>query len=141
IEIARRTGVPAEIYHLKQAGRPNWSKLDEAIATIEAARADGVAITADMYTYPAASTGLSSVLPPWVQEGGQEAFIERLKDPATRDRLLDEMRTPTREWEQMLALTGADGIILVGFASDELKPLTGKTLAEVANMRGLSPEE
>lgn len=141
IEIARRAGVPAEIYHLKQAGRPNWSKLDDAIATIEAARAEGVAITANMYTYPAASTGLSSVLPPWVQEGGQEAFIERLKDPETRERLLEEMRTPTREWEQMLALTGADGIILVGFASDELKPLTGKTLAEVANIRGLPPEE
>ena len=141
IEIARRAGVPAEIYHLKQAGRPNWDKLDDAIATIEEARADGLAITADMYTYPAASTGLSSVLPPWVQEGGQDAFIERLRDPETRARLLQEMRTPTREWEQMLALTGAEGIILVGFANDDLKPLTGKTLAEVAKMRGLSPEE
>lgn len=141
IEVARRAGVPAEIYHLKQAGRPNWHKLDDAIAKIESARADGLRITVDMYTYPAASTGLSSVLPPWVQEGGQDAFVARMKDPETRARLIEEMGTPTTEWEQMLALTGAENIILVGFANPELKPLTGLTLAEVAERRGLSPEE
>lgn len=140
ITIARQAGVPAEIYHLKQAGKPNWNKQEEAVGKIESARAEGLQITADMYTYPAASTGLSSVLPPWAQEGGQEAFIERLKDPETRARLMEEMRTPTTEWEQMLALTGADNIILVGFANDDLKPLTGKTLAEVAEMRDVSPE-
>lgn len=140
ITIGREAGVPVEIYHLKQAGRPNWDKQDAAIGKIESARAEGLQVTADMYTYPAASTGLSSVLPPWAQEGGQEAFIERLKDPETRARLIEEMNTPTTEWEQMLALTGAGNIILVGFANDDLKPLTGKTLAEVAEMRGVSPE-
>lgn len=140
IQIAREAGVPAEIYHLKQAGRPNWHKLDDAIRKIEEARAQGLSITADMYTYPAASTGLSSVLPPWVQEGGQEAFIARLEDPETRARIIAEMQEPTKEWEQMLALTGAENIILVGFASEKLKPLTGRTLAEVAEKRGVTPE-
>lgn len=140
ITIAREAGVHVEIFHLKQAGRPNWGKRDDAINKIETARADGLRITADMYMYPAGSTGLSSVLPPWAQEGGQEAFIERLKDPETRAVLIKEMQTPTTEWEQMLDLTGAENIILVGFATDELKTLTGKTLAEVASMRGVSPE-
>src|SRR5690606_16553910 len=140
ILIGREAGVPVEIYHLKQAGRPNWSKQDEAIAKIERARSEGLAVTADMYTYPAASTGLSSVLPPWSQEGGQEAFIARLKDQDIRRRLIQEMQTPTTEWEQMLALTGPENIILVGFANDALKALTGRTLAEIAKMRGVTAE-
>src|SRR5919201_564913 len=99
IEIARESGAPAEIYHLKASGAANWSKLDSALERIEAARAEGLRITADMYTYTAGSTGLGATMPPWVQEGGQRAWVERLKDPATRARIKHEMNTPTDAWE------------------------------------------
>ncbi len=142
IAIARRAGVPAEIYHLKAAGEANWGKLDEVIAKVEAARAEGLAITADMYTYTAGATGLDAAMPPWVQEGGLDAWIERLKDPAIRARVIAEMRTPTDEWENLLLAAGSpEQVLLVGFKNDALKPLTGKTLAAVAAERGLSPEE
>jgi N-acyl-D-amino-acid deacylase len=142
IEVPRQTGVAAEIYHLKVSGRSNWPKLDEAIAKIEAARAAGLCITADMYTYPASSTGLDATMPPWVQEGGHRAWIERLKDPAVRERVKREMTTPCEEWESTyLAAGSADNILLVGFKTEALKPLIGKTLAEVAAERGTSPEE
>jgi N-acyl-D-amino-acid deacylase len=142
IDVADRTGVAAEIYHLKVSGRSNWHKLDEAIGRIEAARARGLRLTADMYTYPASSTGLDATMPPWVQEGGHRAWIERLKDPAVRERVKWEMVTPSDEWESTyLAAGSAENILLIGFKSDALKPLTGKTLAEVAAMRGQSPEE
>jgi N-acyl-D-amino-acid deacylase len=142
IEVPRQTGVAAEIYHLKVSGRSNWPKLDEAIAKIEAARAAGLCITADMYTYPASSTGLDATMPPWVQEGGHRAWIERLKDPAVRERVKREMTTPWEEWESTyLAAGSADNILLVGFKTEALKPLIGKTLAEVAAERGTSPEE
>ena len=142
IEIARQSGAPAEIYHLKASGAANWSKLDSALERIEAARAEGLRITADMYTYTAGSTGLGATMPPWVQEGGHRAWVERLKDPATRARIKHEMNTPTEAWENMFLLAGSpDRILLVGFKSDALKPLTGRTVAEVAAQRRASPED
>ena len=141
IEIARRAKVPAEIYHLKAAGRQNWGKLDQVLQRIEKARAEGVRITTDMYNYPAGATGLDAAMPPWVHEGGLKAWIERMKDPATRERLQKEMSTPTDAWENLYLSAGPEGTFLVAFKNDKLKPLTGKSLAEVAKMRGKSPEE
>ncbi|HYH45942.1 MAG TPA: D-aminoacylase [Thermoanaerobaculia bacterium] len=141
IEIARRAKVPAEIYHLKAAGRGNWGKLDAVVKRVEAARAEGLRITADMYTYPAGATGLDAAMPPWVQEGGHDKWVERLKDAAVRTRVEREMTTPTDEWENLLLAAGPEQTILVGFKNEQLKPLTGKTLAEVARMRGKSPEQ
>jgi N-acyl-D-amino-acid deacylase len=141
IDIARRSRAPAEIYHLKMAGRANWGKLDSVVKKIEAARAEGLRITTDMYTYPAGATGLDAAMPTWVQSGGLEAWIERLKDPATRARVAAEMQKPGTDWENLYLGAGADKMILTGFKSEALKPLTGKTLAEVTAMRGKSPEE
>ena len=142
IAISRESGAPAEIYHFKQGGQQNWPKLDAAIAKVEAARASGLRITADMYTYPAGATGLDAAMPTWVQSGGLEEWIKRLKDPATRARVIKEMRTPSNDWENLLLLAGSpDRVLLIAFKNPKLKPLTGKTLAEVAKMRGKSPEE
>ncbi|HKC03819.1 MAG TPA: D-aminoacylase [Sphingomicrobium sp.] len=142
IAISRESGAPAEIYHFKQGGQQNWAKLDAAIARVEAARASGLRITADMYTYPAGATGLDAAMPTWVQSGGLEEWIKRLKDPPIRARLLTEMRTPSNDWENLLLLAGSpDRVLLIAFKNPKLKPLTGKTLAEVAKMRGTSPEE
>jgi N-acyl-D-aspartate/D-glutamate deacylase len=142
LTVARSAGVSAEIYHLKAAGVANWPKLDEVIAKVQAARDEGLRITADMYTYTAGATGLDAAMPPWVQEGGLREWIRRMKDPAIRARVAREMRTPTDEWESLLLLAGSpDKVILTAFKQDSLKPLTGKTLAEVAKMRGTSPEE
>jgi N-acyl-D-amino-acid deacylase len=142
ITIARETGIRAEIYHLKAAGQANWSKLETVFEKVEVARADGLSISADIYTYVAGATGLDAAMPPWVQEGGYDAWAERLKNPATRRRLQREMSTPTNDWENLyLAAGSADKVLLVGFKNEALKPLTGKTLAEVAAMRGTSPEE
>jgi N-acyl-D-amino-acid deacylase len=129
-EIVERTGVRGEIYHLKANREQNWEKLDEAIALIERARERGLAITADIYPYAASATGLSARMPPWVREGGHEAWMKRLKDPAIRARVKEEM-----------TLISPDRVLLVGFRSESLKPLTGKTLAEVAAMRGSTPED
>jgi N-acyl-D-amino-acid deacylase len=141
IEISRRGRLPAEIYHLKFGGRQNWAKIDKVLKKIEDARAAGLHITADMYTYTAGATGLDAAMPPWVQEGGYEAWANRLKDPKIRERVKKEMSTPTDEWENLYLFAGADKVLLAGFKNDALKPLTGKTLAEVAKMRGKSPEE
>ena len=142
VTISRESGTPAEIYHFKQAGQPNWGKLDAAIARVEAARAGGQRITADMYTYPAGATGLDAAMPTWVQSGGLEAWTRRLKDPQIRARLVKEMRAPSNDWENLLLLAGSpDRVLLIAFKNPKLKPLTGKTLAEVAKMRGKSPEE
>jgi N-acyl-D-amino-acid deacylase len=142
IAIAKASGGPAEIYHLKQAGRGNWHKLDAVIQRVEAARAQGVRITADMYTYVAGATGLDAAMPPWVQAGGYEQWAERLKDPKIRARVLKEMRSRPVGWESLYWQAGsADKLILIGFKNEKLKPLTGKTLAEVAKMRGVSPED
>lgn len=140
ITIAREAGIGAEIYHLKAAGEANWSKLDDVFAKIEAARAEGLDITADMYTYTAGATGLDASMPPWVQEGGYEAWAERLRDPAIRERLLEEIATPTDAWENLYLAAGSpERLLLVGFKNPDLKHLTGKSLAEVAESRGTSP--
>ena len=132
----------AQIYHLKAAGEKNWPKMDEVIAHVNAARKQGLEISADMYTYSAGMTGLDAAMPTWVQEGGLEEWRKRLQDPAIRARVLQEMRTPTDKWENLMELTGSpDRVLLVAFRSDKLKPLTGKTLGEVARMRNESPED
>jgi N-acyl-D-amino-acid deacylase len=142
IRIGREAGVGAEIYHLKAAGRDNWNKLPAVIAKVDSARAAGLDIRANMYTYTAGATGLDAAMPPWVQEGGYNEWAKRLKDPAIRARVAAEMRTPTDKWENFFTAVGTpDKILLVGFRNDSLKPLTGKTLAEVAKLRGKSPEE
>jgi N-acyl-D-amino-acid deacylase len=142
IEIARASGAPAEIYHLKVAGRDNWGKLGGVIAQIERARASGVRISANMYTYTAGATGLDAAMPSWVQDGGLEAWIARLKDPAIRPKVIAEMRTlHPASWENLYAAAGAEGTLLLAFKNPALKPLTGKTLAAVARERGVSPED
>ncbi|MEE8250794.1 MAG: D-aminoacylase, partial [Gemmatimonadales bacterium] len=142
ITIARETGVAAEIFHLKAAGESNWDKMDGVIDQVEQARAAGLMITADMYTYPAGATGLDAAMPPWVQEGGFNAWVRRLRDLRVRRRVASEMRTPTDDWENLLLAAGsAENVLLVGFRNDSLRYLTGKTLGEVARMRGTTPEE
>ena len=141
IDIARRSGGPAEIYHLKMAGRDNWDKYAEVIRRIEAARAAGIRITTDMYTYPAGATGLDAAMPLWVQEGGLERWIERLRDPAIRARVAAEMRLPGQGWENLYLGAGPDKMILIGFKNEDLKQYTGRTLAEMATLWGKSPEE
>lgn len=142
IRISREAGLPAEIYHLKASGRENWSKLDRVLAMIEEARRNGLQITADMYTYTAGATGLNSCMPPWVYDGGSDAAYRRLEDPETREKIAAAMRAPSNNWENLYMLAGSpDRILLVGFKSEALKPLTGKTLADVARMRGKDPVE
>ncbi|HSJ25085.1 MAG TPA: D-aminoacylase [Longimicrobiales bacterium] len=142
ITIAREAHVPAQIYHLKAAGAGNWAKMDSVIALVEGARREGLGITADMYTYTAGATGLNAAMPPWVQEGGLPEWRRRLQDPTVRARVLREMRTPSPEWESLYLLAGSpERVILTTFRQDSLKYLTGRTLAEVAAMRGTSPEE
>ncbi len=142
IEIARQANVQVEVYHLKAAGQENWPKMAQAIARIEKARAEGLAIAADMYVYTAGATGLDASMPPWVQEGGVDAGVERLQDPATRARVLAEMRSKTDAWENLGRMAGSpDRILFLGFKNPALKPLTGKTLAQVAADRGTSPED
>ena len=142
ITIAREANVRAEIYHLKAAGKPNWPKMDEVIRKVEQARDSGLHITANMYTYTAAATGLDAVMPPWVREGGFEQWKQRLQDPKIRVRLAKEITTPSDKWENFYLLAGSpERILFIGFKNDSLKPLTGKTLAEVAHMRGKSPVE
>lgn len=142
IAIARATAAPVEIYHFKASGKPNWEKADQAIAKIEAARAEGVAITTDMYVYPASSTGLDAAMPLWVQEGGHDAWVARLKDPAIRTRVAEEMRNPGAESENRLEHAGgASGVLLLGFKNPALRKYQGMTLADVAAERGTPPEE
>jgi len=140
LTIAREADIRAEIYHLKSSGQANWHLFDEAVAMVERARADGLQITADVYTYPAGATGLNAAIPPWVQEGGFDASIERMKDPALRERIAREMLEQSEEWENMYMAAGSpENILLTSFKTDELKPYTGKTLAEVAKIRGTDP--
>ena len=141
ITISRESGAPAEIYHLKASGKPNWGKLDAAIARVERARAEGTRITADMYTYTAGATGLDAAMPPWVQDGGLEAWIEHLKDPATRARVITDMRDPAPTWENLALRAGPEGTLLLEFKNKALRPLTGRTLAAVAAERHQSPED
>src|SRR5690606_5380842 len=142
IAIARATGERAEAYHLKAAGEKNWPKMQQAIRMIEAARAEGLKVSADMYAYTAGATGLTAGLPPWVQAGGTEAMLQRLRDPTIRARVVEEMRDPGVAWENIRLLTGSDErVLLIDFKNPALKPLLGRTLAEVARERGTSAEE
>jgi N-acyl-D-amino-acid deacylase len=140
IAIARQAHIPAEIYHFKVAGAKNWNHLPEVLARLEAARAQGLQITADMYNYPAGATGLNAAMPPWVQEGGLEEWRKRLQDPAVRKRVRQEMHSDKYD-NEFLSPGSPDRILLIGFKSDKLKPLTSKTLAEVASMRHSTPED
>ncbi|TMD60795.1 MAG: D-aminoacylase [Chloroflexi bacterium] len=142
IEIARRARCGGEIYHLKQAGRENWPKLDEVIERVEGARAEGLAITADMYPYTAGATGLDAAMPPWSQEGGHGKWIARLRDPEMRRRVIEEMRQPATTWDNLYRAAGsAENVLLLQFKNPALKSLTGKTLAAVAALRRKTPED
>jgi len=142
IRIADEAKIRAEVYHLKMAGNTNWNKFDAVVSKIDSARAVGLSITTDMYTYTAGATGLNASMPPWVQEGGYEKWAERLKDPEIRKQLRKEMVTPTNEWESLLmGVDSYEDVLLIGFKNDSLKYLTGKSLAEVAEMRNTSPVE
>ncbi len=138
IQVMRATGVTGEIYHLKASGKSNWHKMDEAIKKIEAARAEGLPLTADMYTYPYSGTGLASCIPAWAHDGGFQRMIERLKDPHLRERIKTEMSLPSDQWENMFYENGADGILLAGFAKQELRQYQGMTLRQVMTERGTS---
>jgi N-acyl-D-amino-acid deacylase len=142
VRIARQAGIPAEVYHIKAAGQKNWSKIDDLFARIEAAQKEGLDIRANMYTYTAAETGLTACLPPWTQDGGMDALYKRLADPAVRKKITGEVRVDGDGWENWYTASGsADKILLVAFKSKKLKPLTGKTLADIAKMRGKDPIE
>ncbi|MEO7991342.1 MAG: amidohydrolase family protein, partial [Chryseolinea sp.] len=143
IRIAREANVPAEIYHLKFSGKSNWNKIDSVTAMIDKANKEGLHITADMYTYTAGATGLDAAMPPWLQEGGINEWIRRMKDPVSRKKALQEMRTPTNKWENLMLLAGDfDKVLLLGFTNDSLrKNYSGKTLGQVAKLYGKSPEE
>jgi N-acyl-D-aspartate/D-glutamate deacylase len=142
IRISREAKVHAQAYHLKAAGQKNWPKMAQAIAKIDAARKEGLPITADMYAYTAGATGLDAAMPPWVQQGGIDGWVAQLKKPDVRKKVIAEMRDPNAKWESLLLAAGSpDRVLLIGFKTDKLKPLTGKTLAEVAKMRGVSPED
>jgi N-acyl-D-amino-acid deacylase len=142
LRIVREAGIRGEIFHLKTGGRDNWAKMDEVIGIVEKARAEGLEITADAYPYAAGMAGLLASFPPWIQDGGIEAAIKRMSDPATRQRIIQEMRTPSKGWESLYLQCGSpDRILLIAFNNESLKPLTGKTLAQVAEIRGKSPEE
>jgi len=140
IRISREAKIPAEVYHIKASGRQNWPKIDDLLSRIETAQKEGLKITADMYTYTAGGTGLDASLPPWTEDGGYPALFKRLRDPATREKIKAEVQKPTGAWENLyLDAGGPEHILLVEFKSEKLKPLTGKTLAEVAKMRGKDP--
>src|SRR6266487_4605936 len=140
LRISKEANIPAEIYHIKAAGQKNWSKEDELLARIERAQKDGLNVRANMYTYTAAGTGLDACLPPWTENGGYPALFKRLRDPATREKIKAEVKIDSDKWENLYLSAGSpDRIILVGFKSEKLKPLTGKSLAEVAKIRGKDP--
>jgi N-acyl-D-aspartate/D-glutamate deacylase len=141
LTIVRTAGVRGEIYHLKVAGKKNWHKLEALIERIEDGQRAGLEITADMYTYTAGATGLDGSMPPWVQAGGFEAWRARLRDPDTRARVAAEMQQPSDAWENMFELAGPENIKLIAFKNEQLRPLTGKTLAQVAAERGTPAAE
>ena len=142
IRISREAELPAEVYHIKAAGQQNWPKIDDLLGRIESAQKEGLKITANMYTYTAAGTGLDACLPPWTEDGGYPALYKRLRDPATREKIAAQVKTATDEWENLYLAAGSpERILLVGFKTEKLKPLTGKSLAEVAKMRGKDPVE
>jgi N-acyl-D-amino-acid deacylase len=137
IRISREAGLPAEIYHLKAAGKANWPKMDQVIAKVEAARKEGLKVSANMYTYTAGGTSLDACVPPWAHDGGDEKLVERIKDPETRAKIAAQMREPGKGWENLCLLTGGpENVLLAEFAPEAMRPLQGKTLADVSKMRG-----
>ena len=140
IKISSITGAPAEIYHLKAAGKKNWYKLENVFNLIETAKASGLRISANMYTYAAAATGLDATMPPWSQEGGHDEWVKRLKSKKNRDLLSEEMLNADSDWENFFMQAGPEGILLTGFKNPDLKKYIGKTLSEVSNLRGTSPQ-
>lgn len=142
LEIARATGVHVEIYHLKAAGRENWPRLAAVLGRIEAARAAGLDVGANMYPYTACATGFDATMPPWVQEGGHHAWLARLREPSIRARVEREIAQPRGDWENLYAAAGApENVLLLGFQREALQGLAGRTLAEVARERGRTPEQ
>src|SRR6478735_76314 len=140
LRIAREANIPAELYHIKAAGKKNWPKVDELLSRIERAQKEGLNVRANMYTYTAAGTGLDACLPPWTEDGGYPALFKRLRDPATREKIKAEVQVASDKWENTYIAAGSpEKILLSGFKSEKLKPLTGKSLAEVAKMRGKDP--
>jgi N-acyl-D-amino-acid deacylase len=140
--ISREANIPAELYHIKALGRKNWNKIDALLARIEAAQKDGLKITADMYTYIAGGTGLDACLPPWTEDGGYPALLKRLRDPEMRKKIAAEMKVDSDKWENLYLAAGSpEGIILADFDAPNLKPLAGKSLAEIARLRGKDPIE
>ena len=140
IKISSVTGAPAEIYHLKAAGQKNWYKLENVFNLIETAKASGLRISANMYTYAAAATGLDATMPPWSQEGGHDEWVERLRSEKNRDLISKEMLNADSEWENFFMQAGPEGILLTGFKNPDLKKYIGKTLSEVSKLRGTSPQ-
>ncbi len=141
IDVADVAQARAEIYHLKVAGQSNWDKLDSVIGMVEEARAAGVALTADMYPYPFSGTGLDACIPPWAHDGGFKKLLERIADPETRARIKADMVKPSDDWENMFADNSPENIMLAGFRKEHLRPLQGRTLADVARERGTSPKD
>ncbi len=141
LTIVREAGIRGEIYHLKAAGEANWPKMKTAVEKIQQARDEGLKVTADIYTYTAASTGLNAAMPPWVQEGGHGQWVKNLQDPAIRKKVMEEMNDRGENWENYFELAGPDGCLVVGLKQDSLKPLTGKTISEIAEIWGVSPAE
>ncbi|HNP36014.1 MAG TPA: D-aminoacylase [Woeseiaceae bacterium] len=141
ITIAREGKVGAEIYHLKMAGKQNWGKLPAVVKMIESARAEGLNITTDMYTYIAGGTGLAASFPPWASDGGQEALLNRLKDPETRAQIIAAMRTNADDWENLYYGAGPDGVLLSSIGTESMSGYIGKTVAEIAKERGTDPED
>src|SRR5437879_39313 len=140
LRIAREANIPAELYHIKTASKKNWSKEDQLLTRIERAQKKGLNVRANMYTYTAAGTGLDACLPPWTEDGGYPELFRRLRDPVMRAIIKAEAQVDSDEWENLYLAAGSpEKILLVGFKSEKLKPLTGKTLAEVAKMRGKDP--
>lgn len=139
--IVRESGIRGEIYHLKAAGEDNWTKLEAVIERMEAARSEGLHVTADIYPYTAASTGLDAAMPPWVQEGGHDEWIKRLKDPQIRRKVASEIQQRGIGWENFFHLAGPEGCLVVGLKQDSLKVLTGRTLAEIAALWNLPPAQ
>jgi len=142
VTIAKQANIPAEIYHLKAAGKDNWWKIDSLVKMVEKARSEGLKITADMYTYSASATGLTAAFPPSLQDGGFDKLWKRLQDPSIRKQMKKAMNTDAQDWENTYyGAGGPNGVLLLAFRTDSLRKYIGKTLAEVAQIRGSTPEE